>query len=127
MARRNKKKKRMNAHVFPVPFAGVAVLVCVLGLSYIWLVGQCEAVGKELKALEKEYVVLQKKYVNEEFRWARMKSPRNMERALAARGIDMDWPTSGQIVWLRQADIFKDRVAGTSGMNQRYPGIIMNE
>ena len=127
MARRNKKKKKMNAHVFPVPFAGVAVLVCVLGLSYIWLVGQCEAVGKELKTLEKEYDVLQKKYVNEEFRWARMKSPSSMEKALAYRGIDMDWPSSRQIVFLRRTDMFSDRVAGASRHNHRYSGIILNE
>ena len=76
MARRKRKNKRLNNSSFPVPFAGVVVLVSVLGLSYVWLVGQCEAIGKDLKSLEKEQSALEKKYLNEEYRWTRMKSIR---------------------------------------------------
>lgn len=126
--RRNRKNKRLDGSSFPVHFAGVVILISVLGLSYVWLVGQCDALGKELKALEKEQSTLHKKYLNEEFRWMRAKSPRNMERALARHKIAMDWPRSGQIVLLQRSDPFRgDRVAATTGGAPRYPGTRMND
>ena len=128
MARRNRQNRKLNGTSFPAPFAGVVVLVSVLGLSYVWLVGQCEAIGKELKDLEKTQAVLHKKYLNEEYRWMRMKSPRNMERALARCGIEMDWPRSDQIVWLHRTNPFRgDRLAGVSGGTRLHPGTRMNE
>jgi len=127
-SRRNRKNKRLDGSSFPVPFAGVVVLLSVLGLSYVWLVGQCDALGKELKVLEKEQARLHKKYLNEEFRWTRMKSPRNMERVLRIRKIPMDWPRGDQIVVLHRSDPFKgNTLASTSVDSRRYPGTRMDE
>ena len=128
MPRKNRKNKRLDTSSFPVPFAGVVVLVSVLGLSYVWLVGQCDALGKELKDLEGEQAALHKKYLNEEFRWMRMKAPRNMERILAARGIAMDWPRGDQVVVLHRSAPFRgDRFAAVSINPRRYPGTRMDE
>lgn len=128
--KRNKKRKVVNSFAVPVPFAGVVVMICVLGLSYIWLVGRCEAVGRDLKKLEKEYRALEKQYLNEEFRWVRMKSPENIEKALKRHGIKMDWPRRDQIVRLRRTDVYKDRVANSGDILERAldaSGMIMNE
>lgn len=126
--RRNRKNKRLDGSSFPVPFAGVVVLVSVLGLSYVWLVGQCDALGRELKALEREQETLHKKYLNEEFRWMRMKSPRNMERVLRIRRIPMDWPRGDQLVTLHRSDPFRgDTMAAASVNSRRHAGTGMDE
>jgi hypothetical protein len=107
MGRRN--KKRVNGVSFPAPFAVGVLLVSCLALVYVWLGGRCEALGKELKGLETEKKELNKKLLAEEFRWARVKSPSNVEQALARHGIAMSWPRKDQIVRLSDNDMRFDQ------------------
>jgi len=99
MARRN-RKKRMDGFMFPVPFAGFVVAASTLALGYVWLGCRCDSLGSDIRELEKESIALNKAYLNEEYRWTRIKSPRNIERALAAHGIQMTWPRRDQVVRL---------------------------
>ena len=99
MARRNRKKK-VNGYIFPVPFAGLVVMVSALALTYVWLGCQCEAVGQEIKAIEEKGKELNKEFLNASYRWTRTKSPRNLETALAQHQIHMDWPQVSQVVRL---------------------------
>lgn len=100
MVRRRKNKKKVDGFVFPVPFAGLVVLFSAFALCYVWLGCRCEALGVEIKALESENDALNKKYLNEEYKWTRMKSPRNLERVLRERNIVMSWPRRDQVVRL---------------------------
>ena len=99
MARRNRKKKK-DGFALPVPFAGVVVLICTVGLSYTWLNCRCEALGKEIKELEDHLVQLEDRYEREEYRWMRIKSPRSIRRALERNCLVMTWARPDQVVHL---------------------------
>lgn len=99
MTFRNNRKKK-NGFVFPAPFASLIVLGAALALVYIWLCCRCDSLGRDLKALEIEGATLSKQFLNEEYRWTRMKAPENMERALTRLGIAMTWPRRDQVVYL---------------------------
>ena len=100
MARKNRKKKRVDGFLIPMPFAGAVVAASALALVYVWLGCSCEAVGEEIKQLEAQQAELARQRLNAEYRWARTKSPRSLEIALERHGIEMDWPAAGQVVWL---------------------------
>ena len=98
----------MDGFIFPAPFAGIVSLIAMLGLGYVWLGCRCEDVGREIKKLEIAREALNKKYLNEEYRWTRMKSPRNLEEALERHGIVMCWPVGRQLVRLRDPGVIED-------------------
>jgi hypothetical protein len=85
MATKRKKKKTKKNQVqvpFPVLLANVLVGVAVLGLSYMWL---CLA-------------TVQKRLVNEQYRWSTLISPTNLKRAIRKHRLDMVMPREAQIV-----------------------------
>ena len=101
MATKRKKKKIKKNQVqvpFPVLLANVLVLVAVLGLSYMWLCSRCDALGKEIKSKERELGTVQKRLVNEQYRWSTLISPANLERAIKKHKLDMVMPRDAQIV-----------------------------
>ncbi|MBN1671319.1 MAG: hypothetical protein JXR37_09815 [Kiritimatiellae bacterium] len=91
MARRNRKKST-GGYIFPVPFAALLVLASILALCYLWLDGRCEALAKELKALEAEKETLRQRCATEEGRWAKMKTPPSIEEALLRHNMKMFRP-----------------------------------
>jgi len=109
---RRNSKKRMHGFVFPAPFAGVVVIGVLLALAYVWLGSRCDSLGSEIKTLELEKAQLKKDILNEESRWTKMKSPANLEMALAKHKIVMAWPRQDQIVRL-QAGSYGSRVKET--------------
>lgn len=136
MTRRNKKKKGKDGFIFPVPFTGAVVVLSALALGYVWLGCRCESLGRELKALEIEKAVLSREYLNEQYNWARMKAPGNIEKALAKHNIIMTWPRGDQVIWLYDTGILHDQVA-EAGLRRaqiedvmklaRLERVIMNE
>ena len=115
MARRNRKRTKVNGFIFPVPFAGLLVLLSILGLAYVWVGCRCEALGRELKALEFRRDALVKKYLNEEYKWTQMKSPYNIERVLNRHRIEMSWPHRHQVVRLSDVALLQAELAETTG------------
>jgi hypothetical protein len=108
MFRQNRKKRGSRGFFIPAPFAVMVVLASVSALGYIWL-GCCrEALGNDLKAMEAEREELTRRLLNEESKWAELKSPTGMEQALARWGIVMNWPRHAQIVQLEQRDVMTD-------------------
>jgi hypothetical protein len=101
MATKRKKKKTKKNQVqvpFPVLLANVLVGVAVLGLSYMWLCSRCDALGKEIKGKERELATVQKRLVNEQYRWSTLISPTNLKRAIRKHRLDMVMPREAQIV-----------------------------
>jgi len=125
MARRNRKKgrRRQDGFIFPAPFAGIVVVVSSLALAYVWLGCRCESLGRELKALEQQQAELKKQYDTEAFKWARKKSPRNIERMLERCGITMVWPHRTRIVRLSEDDLNGGLSAGTSVDAGKYASL----
>jgi len=101
----NKKKTMTAASIVPIPLVAAAVVVAAAGLGYIGVGLRCEAIGKELKALEVQKAALVKQCVNDEYKWARMKAPASMEQALERHGIEMKWPRRNQVVYLDPRDL----------------------
>jgi len=81
------------------------VVVSSLALAYVWLGCRCESLGRELKVLEQRQSELKKHYDTEAFKWARKKSPRNIERTLERRRITMVWPHRTRVVRLLEDDL----------------------
>ena len=96
---KKKQMKKQQARVpFPVLLANVLVLVAVLGLSYMWLCSRCDALGREIKAKERELVTAQKRLVNEQDRWSTITSPQNLRDAIKRHGLAMTMPEDGRVV-----------------------------
>ncbi|MBT3194135.1 MAG: hypothetical protein HN341_16445 [Verrucomicrobia bacterium] len=106
--KRRNRKKRVDGFIFPGSFAGVLVFASVAALSYLWLCSRCEELGRGIKTLEKQKVELTKKFLNEEYKWMRLKSPKSIEDSLARCGISMTWPRRDQVMWLADASVHED-------------------
>lgn len=98
--RSKNRSKGKSRPVFPAPLAIVLGLVIVLALSYLWLCGRCDTLGQKIKRKERELVELQRRVVNEEYKWSNLTSPQNMQRLLQAHQLAMTWPTERDVVRL---------------------------
>jgi hypothetical protein len=108
MGRKRKKrnrKKRVNGIIFPTNVAVLIIFTAALALGYLWMSTRCSKLGMEIKALEQEGARLDKKLMNEEYKWVSMKSPKNLEDVLSRYGISMTWPRRDQVVWLEDSPI----------------------
>lgn len=130
MARRNKKKHRQNGIILPIPFGGIVVLLSSLAIGYVWMDCRCGAIGAEIKQFEKDRSALHKTHLNEQCRWAKLKSPRSIEAALREHRIAMSLPRRDQIVVMRdsgavEALLQRDERAGAATVVMA--GMVMNE
>jgi len=123
MARRNRKRARREGVAFPVPFVGIIVLVVSLGLVYVWLDCQCNALGKAIKTLEIEQQDLQKKAGRAQFRWAQLKSPQNLDAVLARYSMEMHVPQWNQVVKLDRPALSDTRLVRSRSHVRAYAGI----
>ncbi len=123
--RKRNRKKRVDGYLFPVPFASLLVVAGLAALAYLWMLSRCEAMGAEIKALERADAELTERYLNEELKWTRMRSPQNMERILARNGVKMDWPTGQQVVLLADAGLLTggDEPDGLMAETRQYAGL----
>ncbi len=95
--RRNNRKKSAG-FIIPKPLLSVLALATLLSLSYLWMMGRCEAAGQRIKTLEQRRTDLHSRVLNEEYKWANMRSPRNMEAALRRHNLVMTWPSENRVV-----------------------------
>ena len=123
--RKRNRKKRVDGYLFPVPFASLLVVAGLAALAYLWMLSRCEAMGAEIKALERADAELTERYLNEELKWTRMRSPQNLERILARNGVKMDWPTGQQVVLLADAGLLTggDDPDGLMAETRQYAGL----
>jgi hypothetical protein len=122
--KRRNRKKRVDGFIFPGSFAGVLVFASVAALSYLWLCSRCEGLGREIKVLETQKTELQKKFLNEEYKWMRLKSPKSIEDSLARCGISMTWPRQDQVMWLADARMRDDiNIQPTRDERPRFAGV----
>lgn len=114
MKRKQRAVKSGRAKLVPVPFT-VFIAVVAAGLfAYLWLCGQCEALGHMLKDAEQEQLALQRRFQNESYQWANLCAPGNIDQALAQHGLNMGWPTRDQII--RLYDVRADRSFSVVGL-----------
>lgn len=116
--------------MLPLPFAGLVALIAFFALGYVWLGSRCEALGRDLKVLENERKTLHKQYLQEEYKWIQMRSPRELEKALERHNIIMTWPKSDQVVRLFDQNLFEEPLPEESNDTLQFARLermIMNE
>lgn len=107
---KNRRKKKMRVHsrkpgvrgVFPGTLFGVLLVMAVFALTYLYLCGRCDALGKKINELEKVRDTLRRDVVTEEYKWSNLTSPKSMEELLAKHGLTMTWPSEDSVVRLRR-------------------------
>jgi hypothetical protein len=100
MARKKNRKKQASQMIFPLPFAALLGAAAVMSLFYLWINGRCDDLGNRIKQLENQKTEIHKRIINEEYKLANMKSPRNMELLLKRHNIQMSWPGDDRVVRL---------------------------
>lgn len=119
LRKRNRKRKKIKVFVIPVPFTSLVVLVGALALAYVCLDSRCEAIGREILALESESSSLDMQCMNARMQWTQLKSPRNLEEALARNGIEMTWPRGDQVVRLSDPGLLAKNYGNPFGDDDR--------
>jgi hypothetical protein len=111
-----KRNRRLQSQggVAPWLVAGF-ILLAATGLSYVWINGQTEMLGRELRRLDDEHGKLVKQHLNEEYRWARLKSPQSLEKALADHQLAMGAPRHDQVVRMRDTQQGDGRMLAAVG------------
>lgn len=100
MARNRKRRVRKHVFLMPVPLAGLMGVMALVGVLFLAVMSRENALNNEISKLERHRDKLKQELSNESSKWARMKSPTSLERALALHRIQMSWPDSGRIVSL---------------------------
>lgn len=103
--RRQNRKTLQEGSIFPAPLALILAAAMFFSLGYLWLCDRCQALGRHLQNLEARRDELQRQVLAEEYKWANLKSPQNIERLLAHFQLDMRRPTEACIVRLRRPDL----------------------
>lgn len=103
MAGKN-RKKRTAGFVFPLPVAGILMVLVVMLLLYVWLDARVQALGTRIKTLEQQQAEIQKRYDTELWKWETLKSPSHIEKMLSRNKIVMVWPAEANIVRLQEPD-----------------------
>ena len=104
MGYKKNRKKHANAPILPGRMILILGAIGLIAFAHLWLVGQCDALGVQIKKLEDQKAEIRKRVVNEEYRLAKMKTPENIDRLLKQFGISMGLPEPGQVVVVRAND-----------------------
>ncbi len=123
VGRRKKNRKRdREESLFPRKLALFLGGGAIIFVSYLWLCGRCEDFGIQIKKLEDKKAEVHRQVLNEEYKWANMKTPQNIENYFKLHNMTMVWPDQEQIVRLRHypgpmPDENRQYVAHTEVMN----------
>lgn len=101
MKRRKKnRKKQSQGFVFPVPLALFLVMVTMTSMTYLWMHGRCEAAGIRIQKLERVKHESHQRLLQEEMKWAQMKTLPNVVTQVRRHGLEMSWAPNSRVVRL---------------------------
>ena len=129
MAGKN-RKKRTAGFVFPLPVAGILMVLVVMLLLYVWLDARVQALGMRIKILEQQQAEIQKRYDTELWKWETLKSPSNIKKMLNKNKIVLIWPAEANIVRLQEPDTVVElipRMDGQMAQLSRSPRSVAND
>ena len=101
MSRKNRKISQAGNRV-PLKTILALAVVAVGAIFYLTLQSGNDALGREIKDLERRLPALSKDIAGEQRNWTAAKSPRNMDLLMARHGIEMGWPAASQIIRLSE-------------------------
>lgn len=79
------------------PSVAVLVITALVFLSYLFLCGRCEDLGKQITRLEEKCEDAQGRSWNEEMKWNQLMRVSTIRALLARHELDMDWPDDRHI------------------------------
>ena len=129
MAGKNRKKQTAG-FVFPLPVAGILIVLVVMLLLYVWLDARVQALGTRIKILEQQQAEIQKRYDTELWKWETLKSPSNIKKMLNKNKIVLIWPAEANIVRLQEPDTVVElipRMDGQMAQLSRSPRSVAND
>lgn len=88
----------------PTVIMSALVVAAMLALLFVWMDGRSQKLGSHIKQLEARLEEVNKIYANELSKWEMLKTPQNIEKALARNNILMVWPAEASIVRIRSSD-----------------------
>ena len=94
---------------FPLRYALLVAFIMVIAFSYLMLCTRCEAMGKKIKSLEREFADARKRQTNEEYKWSNLRSPANIEQALVRHQLAMYWPERTKVIHLSSPDVIDEQ------------------
>jgi hypothetical protein len=100
---RHKKNRRKDSEgfIFPAPFAAILGAVALVSIGYLWFCSRCEALGAQIKTLERSKTEAHNRRMNEEYKWSNTKSPGNIMALLQHYHLVMTYPDESRVVRLR--------------------------
>jgi hypothetical protein len=126
--KRNRKKHEVRVS-FPCPLAAILLTVATLSLAYLWLCGRCDAMGKDLTALEERKEEVRRRVLNEEFKWTNLKAPRSMRVLLQKHNLVMMLPGEEKVVRVKASVWDMHTMPDEAGLSQyaQQPGVFAND
>ncbi len=97
------ERRDVNGRVFPGAIAAILVVAAVLSIGYLWICGRNEDLGRQIKALEVAKQALDRRVINEEFKWANATSPENIQRLLIRHKLPMELPKERSITRVKRS------------------------
>lgn len=94
---RNRRKSQSRV-VLPSPVILIIVFIASVSLFYLWVCSRTDSLGGDITKLERKLREMERRRLNEEFKWSNMKSPASMEELLARHGLHMIYPPEHNIV-----------------------------
>jgi len=120
MARKNKNRKKGRKGISlpcPGPLASSLITAALLALTYLWVCGQCESLGREIGELEQVRNQLSQQLNLEKSRWARNETMEGIMNGLKRWNIRMELPEMARVVVVRRRDLLED-VAASEGRQE---------
>lgn len=94
--KRSKKMSVMRSH--SVHVCAVIMMLFVMVIVNLLASSSCDQLMKSIGEKERQLLKLEDEYVRESARWEGMLTAKNIERALAGRGMAMHTPRAAQII-----------------------------
>ncbi len=102
---KNVKTKRLDVDSKFLPGAlllPILIFAATTAFGYLWLCSRNEDIGKSIKVIEEKRKDLDRRVVNEEYKWANATSPENIRRLLKVHHIEMELPRETSVVRVTQ-------------------------
>ncbi len=106
--RKRNRRKNVQGFLFPTPLALLLLVAALLSLGYLWLDARTEALGRAIRAHEARLRTLDQQLINEENRWAIMKSPGEVDTILRAHGLHFSFPGRDRVIRLELSNEDRD-------------------
>ncbi len=113
--RARNRRKSSGGPALPMVIMACLVIIAMLALLYVWMDGRRQKLGAKIKQLELRLEEVNKIYANELSKWETLKTPQNIEKALARNKTVMVWPDESSIVRIRPANASDGTLAQLKG------------